>query len=112
MTHNDHQLTDAELDAYERGEAELEDLLGLTPQYMDGLRGRAQFFIDGGHQERALMMLEMLEELDRTDVQPTLLAVEVLLKMGDSDRAEEKINELLERRPDRGRQPPPLRRGH
>ena len=42
-------------------------------------------------------MLEMLEELDRTDTLPTLHAIDVLLVLGRSDAAEAKINRLLSR---------------
>ncbi len=88
-----------ELDRYLAGERELRDVLGLEPAYVAQLRGRAQFYLDGGHHERALIMLEMLEALDRTDPLPTLHAIAVLLELGRSRDAEEKADELLARAP-------------
>ena len=93
------EITAQHAAAYLNGERELRDLIALDPSYIAQLRGRAQFFLEGGHHDRALIMLEMLEEIDRTDALPTLLAVEVLLKQGHSDRAEQKILRLLERHP-------------
>lgn len=93
-------ITQKHVDAYLSGKAELKDLLGFSPEYVKKLKGRTQFFLDGGHKERALMMLEMLEELDRKDTLPTLLAIDILLQLGKSDAAEEKVNTLLTRRPD------------
>lgn len=84
------------------GFRELKDLLGLGPDHLERLRGRAQFFIDGGHYERALIMLEMLEALDRNDTLPTLLAIDSLLALGRSDGAEAKARALLARDPDDG----------
>jgi len=92
--------TDKELTAYADGTIELKDLLGLGPDFLEQLKGRAQFFIDGGHHERAVMMLEMLEELDRADSLPTLLAIDSLLAQGHSDAAEAKVRALLERDPE------------
>ena len=89
--------TERDLKAYDEGTTELKDLLGLEPDYLEQLEGRAQFFIDGGHHERAVMMLEMIEELDRTQKLPTLLAIDSLLALGRSDAAEEKVRGLLER---------------
>lgn len=91
------EITDHQVDAYLAGKQELVELLGVDADTLDKLRGRAQFFLDGGHRERALIMLEMLEELDRRDKLPTLLAVEVLLDLGRSDAAHEKIFGLLAR---------------
>jgi len=93
------EITQKHVDDYAAGKVELATLLGLSPEYVTDLRGRAQFFIEGGHDERALIMLEMLEELDRSDTLPTLLAIEVLQKLGRSDAAEEKIERLLARDP-------------
>jgi Flp pilus assembly protein TadD len=93
------RITQKQLDAYAAGEVELKELLAISPEYLAQLKGRAQFFLDGGHRQRALMMLEMLEELDRTDPLPTLLAIEVLLQLGQSDTAEQKIHRLLALRP-------------
>ena len=94
------QITQKEVNAYLAGRAELKELLGFSPEYLQQLKGRTQFFLDGGHKERALMMLEMIEALDRKDTLATLLAVEILLQLGRSDAAEEKVNALLQRRPD------------
>ncbi len=88
-----------EVDRYLAGNTELKDVLGLDPAYLAKLRGRAQFYVDGGHRERALIMLEMLEALDRTDPLPTLHAIAVLLELGRSREAEEKADELLARSP-------------
>ncbi len=93
-------VTDTEVQAYLDGSSELRDILGMNAELVEQLKGRAQFFLDGGHDERALIMLEMLEELDRTDATPTLLAIETLLKLGLSDRAQEKVETLLARTPD------------
>lgn len=93
-------VSDGELERYWDGTLELKDLLGLDPHVIEQLKGRAQFFVDGEHDERALLMLEMLEELDRTDPTASVLAVEILLKLGLSDRAEEKVSTWLERAPE------------
>ncbi len=93
-------ITAQQLYAYAAGEVEITDLIGIEPDYIEQLRGRAQFFLDGGHDARALIMLEMLEELDRSDPLPSLLAIEILLRRGESDAAEEKIQSLHERHPD------------
>ena len=93
------EITTADVERWAAGKVELKDLIGLDAAELEGLQGRAQFFLDGKHDERALIMLEMLEELDRTDPLPTLLAVEVLLRLGRSDAAEEKVEALLRRRP-------------
>ena len=93
-------ITTQQVQDWAAGKVEIKDLIGLAPAEIEALRGRAQFFFDGQHDERALIMLEMLEELDRTDPAPSLLAVEVLLRQGRSDAAEEKITALLQRRPD------------
>lgn len=95
-----YDVTDTEVQAYLEGQAELRDILGMNGDLIEQLRGRAQFFLDEGHDERALIMLEMLEELDRRDATPTLLAIETLLKLGLSDRAQEKVEALLARTPD------------
>ena len=93
-------LTDQAVAAYERGDIELKDLLGLSPEYVESLKGRAQFFLDEGHAERALLMLDMLEELDRTDPKPTLAAVALSLSRGESTAAAARVDRLLARRPD------------
>ena len=93
------ELTDKQARDYREGKVELRTLLGMTPEYVQLLRGRAQFYLDGKHHERALIMLEMLEELDRTDTLPTLLAISTLLELGRSDAAEEKVTALLTRTP-------------
>jgi len=90
-------LSPQDIKSYAAGTRELRDLLGIDGATYDALRGRAQFFLDGGHRERALIVLEMLEELDRTDALPVLVAVEVLLELGRSDAAAEKIHRLLAR---------------
>jgi thioredoxin-like negative regulator of GroEL len=90
---------DTQLDAYLAGKRELHRILELTPEQVQALRGRAQFFVDGEHDERALIMLEMLEELDRTDPRPTLMAIDVLLRLGHSDAAKEKVEALAARHP-------------
>ena len=92
-------ITEQQLDAYLSGETELKDLVDLDPDYLEQIKGRAQFFVDGGHTERALIMLEMLEELDRKDPLPSLLAIDLLLGDGRSDDAEAKIDMLQERHP-------------
>ena len=91
---------DSDLKAFEDGEVELRELLGLDPDYLDQLRGRAQWYLDGGHDDRALIMLEMLEALDRKDKLPALHAVDVLLRLGRSTEARAKVEALLERDPD------------
>ena len=96
----DNQITAGQVRDWAAGKVEIKDLIGLAPAEVEGLQGRAQFFLEGRHDERALIMLEMLEELDRTDPLPSLLAIEVLLRLGQSDAAEEKIATLLQRRPD------------
>lgn len=93
------EVSDSEVDRYLAGEVELKDILGLDSQFLEQLKGRAQFFVDGEHHERALIMLEMLEELDRQDHTAALMAVELLLQQGLSDRAQAKIEDLLERAP-------------
>ncbi len=89
-----------ELQAYENGTMELKQLLGFGDDYLQALKGRAQFFVDGGHRERALIMLEMLCALDRTDFTPALLAAELYLEEGASDSAEAHIEAVLARMPD------------
>ena len=91
------EISESEMRRYLDGKVELRELLESDAELLAKRKGRAQFFIDGGHDERAVIMLEMLEELDRTDRTATLLAVEILLKLGLSDRAEEKVHALLER---------------
>ncbi|OGQ85799.1 MAG: hypothetical protein A2289_09110 [Deltaproteobacteria bacterium RIFOXYA12_FULL_58_15] len=93
-------ISDAELEAYAKGERELKDLVGMAPEYLAALKGRAQFFIDDGSHERALMMLDMLEELDRTEPMPSLLAAEILLKDGKSDAARQRVDAVLSRHPE------------
>ena len=93
------EITQQHLDQYAAGKAELKDLVGMSAEEVEHLRGRAQLFLDGGHDERALIMLEMLEELDRSDPLPSLLAVGLLLKRGESDAAEEKLAALEGRHP-------------
>lgn len=88
-----------ELQAYENGTVELKQLLGLSEDYLSALKGRAQFFVDGGHRERALIMLEMLCALDRHDPAPALLAAELYLEDGASDTAEAHIEAVLARAP-------------
>ena len=96
---NSATITPQQIEAYTTGEVELSELLQLEPHYIEQLRGRAQFFIDGDHIERALMMLDMLEELDRTEPLPTLVAIELLLRHGRSDAAELRIEGLLQHCP-------------
>ncbi|MBI5511675.1 MAG: hypothetical protein HY903_23205 [Deltaproteobacteria bacterium] len=93
------EIKDSQLEAYRAGKAELKDLLEIGPEYLAALKGRAQFFVSGGHTERALLMLEMLEELDRTDPTPSLIAASLFVADGRSDRAEEKIEAVLARLP-------------
>ncbi len=93
------QINQQQLDDYVAGKTELRDLIGLGAEELDKLKGRAQFFLDGEHHDRALIMLEMLEELDRNDTLPTLLAIDLLLAQGKSDAAEEKIETLIGRDP-------------
>ncbi len=88
------------IEAWVAGERELGELVGVTEEELELLKGRAQYFLDGGHDERALMMLEMIEALSRKEKLATLLAVEVLLRLGRSDAAEQKIEALLARDPD------------
>jgi predicted Zn-dependent protease len=88
-----------DVNGYLEDRLELKHLLGIDPSYLELLRGRAQLFIDGGHTERALIMLEMLEELDRNDPMPSLIAAELLLGEGRSDEAEAKIDAILARTP-------------
>lgn len=94
------EITQRQLDDYAAGKVELKDLVGIEPAHFEELKGRAQFFLDGGHHERALIMLEMIEELDRTDPLPSLLAVQILLARGESDAAEEKLERLFASCPD------------
>jgi len=91
--------TTMKLEGYLKNTTELRDLLGIDSGYLELLRGRAQLFIDGGHTERALIMLEMLEELDRKDPVPSLIAADLLLREGRSDEAEAKIDRVLARSP-------------
>ena len=93
------EISKDQVEAYLGGKAELHEILELEPDYVEQLRGRAQFFVDGGHVERALIMLGMLEELDRTDPTASLIAAELLLAEGSSDAAAEKIGQVLERDP-------------
>jgi predicted Zn-dependent protease len=88
-----------ELGQYLEGRCELKEILGLSSEYLEQLRGRAQLFLDGGQDERALMMLGMLEELDRRDPLPSLLAAEVLLRQGRSDAALVAVEKVLTRDP-------------
>ncbi len=88
-------LTDAEIEKYLRGEVEMRELAGLAPEQLLQLKKRTQFFLDGNHDERALVMLEMLEELDRKDTAATIKAVDVLLGLGRSGEAMEKVQRLL-----------------
>ncbi len=90
---------DAQLDAYVSGKREMHQILEMSAEQLQALRGRAQFFFDGEHDERALIMLEMLEELDRTDARPTFMAIDVLLRMGHSDAAKAKVQALATRHP-------------
>ncbi|MEL6547243.1 MAG: hypothetical protein AAFQ82_21645, partial [Myxococcota bacterium] len=76
------EVADTEVQRYLEGKVELGELLGMGAERLEQLKGRAQFYLDGGHHERALIMLEMIEELDRTDHTAKLLAVEVLLALG------------------------------
>ena len=89
-----------DLEAYAANEMELKDLLGMEAAYIEVLKGRAQLFVEGGRTERALIMLEMLEALDRRDVTPSLVAAELLIKEGRSDAAEAKIESILARMPE------------
>lgn len=89
-----------QIDAYVEGKAELKDLLDVAPETMEALKGRAQFLMDGGQDERALIVIEMIEELDRSDPMPHLLAATLLLRAGRSDAAQKKIERVLERHPD------------
>ena len=89
----------SDLEAYCAGTKELVEVLGVEPGYVEKLKGRTQLFLDTGNFERALIMLEMLEALDRRDPLPALLAVDVLLRLGWSDRAETKINARLQANP-------------
>lgn len=79
---------------YLSGKKELKDLLGFSQQDIVNLKGRAQFFLDGGHEERALIMLEMVEELDRKDSAATLAAARLLARRGESTSALEKLTLL------------------
>jgi predicted Zn-dependent protease len=88
-----------QMEEWENGKVELAELIGLDAPTMRNLRGRAQLFLDGGHHERALIMLEMLEALDRKDPLPKLLAIGVLLELGRSDEAEQKLDELDPKEP-------------
>ncbi len=92
-------VTQQQVDAYLNGKAELHQILELAPGYVEQLKGRTQLFLDGGHTERALIMLDMLEELDRTDPTPSLVAAKLLLDDGRSDAAQEKIERVLKRDP-------------
>lgn len=94
------EITEQQLEDWQAGKVELKDLIALDGDYMEQLKGRAQFFLDGKHHERALIMLEMLEELDRRDPLPTWLGIEILLEMGQSDSAGEKVDLLRERHGD------------
>lgn len=89
------ELTEAQIDKYFRGEVELHELARLSPEELLQLRRRAQHFLDGGNDERALVMLEMLEELDRNDVAATVKAIDVLLGLGKSGEAMKKVQRLL-----------------
>lgn len=88
--------TDADVDRYFSGEAELKDLLGLDPGYLESVRQRAQYFIEAEAWERALLLLELLEAVDRTDQKPALLASQALLELGRHDEARLKLLPLLD----------------
>ncbi len=97
MQHIEQTVRQEDLNAYDTGRKELRHIIGMSDDAFSQLQGRAQFFIDGGHLERALIMLEMLEALDRTRMHVPLWTVDILLKLGRSDAAEEKLRELRER---------------
>ncbi len=78
---------------------EMIQILGISEDEHEALRGRAQFYLDGGHDERALIMLEMLEELDKRDETATLLAIDVLLRLGRSSDADKKAQYLIRKNP-------------
>lgn len=88
-------LTDKDIEKYLRGEVEMRELAQLSPEQLLQLKKRTQFFLDGNHDERALVMLEMLEELDRKDTTATIKSVDVLLGLGRSGEAMEKVSRLL-----------------
>lgn len=93
---NDHQ----DLAPYLSGQLELREVMGLPDALMDQFYARAQFFVSGGHWERALIMLERLEELDRKDLRPVLAAADVLVELGRSFEAEARLLRVLAAEPD------------
>ncbi len=80
-------------------QSELREVLGVDAGYLRQLKGRAQFFLEGGHHERALIVLELLEALDEGDTAVTLAAIDVLVALGRTDAAEERVQRLLSRDP-------------
>jgi predicted Zn-dependent protease len=88
------------LQRYLDGQATLKDALGISTEYLSQLRGRAQYYVDAGQWERALIMLDMVAALDRSDSAAELLAAEVELRMGRSFAAESRIRAVLESQPD------------
>ncbi len=84
-------ITTHDLERYLGGRVNLQSLLGLGAHELEPLRGRAQFYIDGGHHERALIMLEMLEALDESDDLVKLHLGTVLLALGRSREAQERV---------------------
>ncbi|HSI05009.1 MAG TPA: tetratricopeptide repeat protein [Myxococcota bacterium] len=89
------ELSEGHIEKYLRGEVELRELARLSAEQVQQLRKRAQMFIDGGHDERALVMLEMLEELDRKDTTAAIKAIDTLLALGKSGEAMTKVQRLL-----------------
>jgi predicted Zn-dependent protease len=93
-------ITTQDLERYTAGRISLQALLGLGEHELEPLRGRAQFYIDGGHHERALIILEMLEALDEADDLVKLHLAAVLLALGRSQEAQERVEAILARHPD------------
>lgn len=79
---------------------DLRTLVNADEALLQRLRGRAQFFLDGGHHERALIMLDMLDSLEPGNIDVDLWTIDVLLKLGRSDAADEKLQSLLAAQPD------------
>ncbi len=93
-------ITTQNLERYLAGRVSLQSVLGLGEHDLEPLRGRAQFYIEGGHHERALIVLEMLEALDESDDLVKLHVAAVLLALGRSSEAQDRVETVLARRPD------------
>jgi predicted Zn-dependent protease len=77
----------------------MQELVQLSAEQLAALRKRAQALIDAGHDEGALVLIEMLTELDRRDQRAALKAVDLLLGLGRSTEAAERVTVILKADP-------------